>query len=210
LSKDLISPVKHHKKRGGKGMIEQPAYQALYSGFETYAKLTAQHPESDRKTARKVLAAARLNYVENSKSDSNEQRKAKKQKLTDRVLPDVTETLDLDKLNRVKQHRSKWMAHSNVNVMFDSWQEFCIAAGFAIKPSSEMESEHVFGPSQDHRIVSLDESGIALDHVQCGKGGWPSMSLFDSCLQEVQLAGLTRMPTMLPECLEQLSVDYLL
>ena len=80
------------------------------------------------------------------------------------------------KLNCAEDRRVRWTTEGNLQLWFDTWEQFVVEYGFATINSN---GEVIFDDRMKARIANLDETNLSLDGSNSNRGGRPTATYYD-------------------------------
>eukprot|EP00978_Attheya_sp_CCMP212_P037343 scaffold175154_cov35-Attheya_sp.AAC.1 len=167
------------ERRGPKGTIGSRYYKALCGAFESYVKLKQVTRDSNlnRTFLQKLVNAVVSKHPDENRTD---------RVLFERLQSSVAATLNIGKVDKIKERRNKWTTYSNVNIWFASFKEFLIEEGFAVQNVLENDypGELLYGEGQIERIGNIDETGMVIDTTKSQKGGREPVVFFDPLISD--------------------------
>ena len=96
--------------------------------------------------------------------------------LLNRVIRNTAIDINAVKLNCAEDRRVRWTTEGNLQLWFDSWEQFVVEYGFAtIDPNGEV----IFDEEMKARIVNLDETNLSLNGSDSNRGGRPTATYYD-------------------------------
>ena len=155
------------KKMGPVGRLSALTYKFLCNAYSSLVPINQMNALAGNNTRKNMIPILAQTFNIQT-LDATE--------LLNRVIRDTAIDINAVKLNCAEDRRVRWTTHGNLNLWFDTWQQFVVEYGFA---TINVNGEVIFDEKMKARIANLDETCLSLDGSNSNRGGRPTATYYD-------------------------------